>query len=160
MKVLLALLLTASLHAQTQLPNTVKVAQEWINVTVPVGAKLTAQLGCPASGATPASWSAPFTISGTVANDWYSLNLAKEPACSALGLPSLYVQQGASNVTLTVLSTPVKPVLVPALGTTTVVTPPPVIPPPTTPNTVTFPINGTCTTTYNPATNSLVLTIQ
>lgn len=157
MRIFLVLLLTASLHAQTALlPNMTKAAPEWISLSVPSGVTLTAQFGCAANGNLPAQWTAPFTISGLVSNSWPSLGLKADirNCGTPNGLGELWVQQGTAAVKLTLLTAPATSLTIPALGGTPT---PPTSPAPTT---VTFPIAGTCTTTYNAATNSLVLTIK
>lgn len=144
------LFLAAPLYAQTALPNTTKVAQEWINVTVPAGLKLIAQFGCPINAAGITMWwSKSFSVSGLIPNDWWSLGMGTQPVC--FGLPSLYVQQGAAPVTLTVLTNPATTVIVPASSGT---------PPPPLPSSITFPIpiKGTCTWTGT-STNGTTLII-
>lgn len=139
MKILLALLLTASLHAQTT------VASEYQGLTVPAGITLNAQYGC---GTT---WT-PITIKGPQTQ----LQVYPGPLAGVKDVAGclnvLQVFSGSIAIPLTVFtygtSTTSASVTVPATTTTA------------SPTTVTFPINGTCTTTYNAATNSLVLTIQ
>lgn len=155
MRIFLALLLTASLHAQTALlPNMTKAAPEWVSLSVPSGVTLTAQFGCAAHDNRAAQWTAPFTISGLVSNSWPSLGLKADirNCDTPNGLGELWVQQGTAAVKLTLLTVPATSLMIPALGGA------PTPPTPPAPTTVTFPINGTCSMSVSG--NSLMLTIK
>lgn len=141
----LFLFLSMPVLAQTPLLNSTKIVSEWTNVTVPPGLSMTAQLGCPQNGNTPAAWSKPVVISGTVQNNWFNLGLTAEPKCGGV-LPALWVQSGAAAATLTILTTPSTTIVVPAVATGSITLP--------------VPINGTCTWTGTSSNGStLVITL-